>query len=269
LDQAAAGGYSGTPRIGVVWQKTEGDSLRRLLGIPDKENGVMIKKVIYGSSAWGVILEGDVLMALDGIPVAYDGTIPFRGGERLEMSHAVSMHKVGDTLKVSILREGKTLELQLKLKDYVSLVEGPFYDVRPSYYIFAGLVFTPLTKNYTNAWSWKEVPENLQHYLLFGWPSPERKQVVLLANVLPDDVNLGYHNLRHLVVERINGRPISELADVVKAFESPLGSYHIVESDGMTDLRGKIVLDAAQARAAHAGILERFAVPSDRSIKSP
>ncbi|MBI5244793.1 MAG: trypsin-like peptidase domain-containing protein [Elusimicrobia bacterium] len=266
LDEVAStGGSRGTPRLGVVWQRTEGETLRKFLGLKDKETGILIKKVINGSAAWEVLREGDVLLSLGGIPVANDGTIPFRKNERVDMSHAVSMRRVGETLKVSILREGKVLGLDLKLKDHPSLVEGPFYDVRPSYFVYAGLVFTPLTRNYTNAWPWKDVPENLRHYLLYGWPAPERKQIILVASVLPDDVNLGYHNLRHLVVERINGRPLSELSDVVKALERPSGEYQIIETDEMTDIRGKIVLNAAQAQAAHAAILERFAVPSDRS----
>ncbi|HAH07853.1 MAG TPA: serine protease [Elusimicrobia bacterium] len=271
LDEVKDGRYDGTPRIGLVWQKAESDSLRRYLGLKDKDNGVLVKKVLFGSSAWGLLREGDVLLSLGGVPVASDGTLLFRKTERVDMSHAVSMRKVADRMKVEVLRDGKILELELLLNDHSLLVDGPFYDSKPSYFVFAGLVFTPLTRNYASAWSWKDIPDNLQHYLQFGWPSPERRQIVLLANVLPDDSNLGYHGLRHLIVEKVNGRPVSELADVVKGFEAPSGSTHIVETDLLTDLRGKIVLDAEAAEKAQAAILERFAVPSDRSddLKKP
>jgi S1-C subfamily serine protease len=265
LDEIKDGRYGGTPRVGVAWQKTESDSLRRFLGLKDKENGVLIKKVVYGSSGWGILREGDVLLSLDGTPVASDGTILFRKTERVDMSHAVSLRKIGDLMKVTALRDGKVREFELKLKDHSLLVDGPFYDSKPSYFVFAGLVFTPLTRNYVDGWSWKDVPDNLQHYMQYGWPSPERRQVVLLANVLPDDANLGYHGLRHLVVERVNGAPISDLADLVKAFSAPSGGYHVVETDSLTDLKGKIVLDAAGAKKALPAILERYAIPSDRS----
>jgi len=42
---------------------------------------------------------------------------------------------------------------------------------------------------------------------------PEPRRIVLLSSVLPDAANLGYQELRDVMVERVNGRPVGSLAD--------------------------------------------------------
>jgi len=39
----------------VNWQETENPALRRALGLPANETGVLITRIQYGSSAWGVL----------------------------------------------------------------------------------------------------------------------------------------------------------------------------------------------------------------------
>ena len=72
---------------------------------------------------------------------------------------------------------------------------------------------------------------------------------MLLSSVLPDVANLGYQELRDLIVERVNGRPVPNLAALRQAFGSASSGFHVIEFlSGQGAAR--IVIDAAEADAA-------------------
>jgi hypothetical protein len=54
-----------------------------------------------------ILRRGDVLMAVDGIKLANDGTIPFRKGERVELQNYIAQLYKGDMVKLKILRDGQ------------------------------------------------------------------------------------------------------------------------------------------------------------------
>ena len=49
----------------------------------------------------------DVVLEVDGVPIAGDETVPFRGDERLDYSHVVALKHVGETLSLKVLRTGQ------------------------------------------------------------------------------------------------------------------------------------------------------------------
>jgi hypothetical protein len=65
----------------------------------------------------------------------------------------------------------------------------------------------------------------------WGLPSASRKEVVIIKDVLPHAINVGYHKLKGAIVQRINGVSIGEMRDVVKALEKAQGEFHVIELD--------------------------------------
>ena len=49
----------------------------------DGEQGLLISRVLKISPSYGQLQDKDVLLEFDGVPVAPDGTVPFRTGERI------------------------------------------------------------------------------------------------------------------------------------------------------------------------------------------
>ena len=47
------------------------------------------------------------MLEVDGVPIAGDETVPFRGDERLDYSHVVALKHVGETLSLKVLRKGQ------------------------------------------------------------------------------------------------------------------------------------------------------------------
>jgi acetylglutamate kinase len=89
----------------------------------------------------------------------------------------------------------------------------------------------------------------------------------MLSSVLPDPYNLGYQEVRMLVVDQINGRKITKLEDVVQALKEP--------KDGVTriqfikgDTLQSLLLDAATLDEATQRVLKRYDLPADKRLGS-
>ncbi|MCX5790430.1 MAG: trypsin-like peptidase domain-containing protein [Elusimicrobia bacterium] len=263
------GRYAGIPDLGIRWQAVENRALREWLGMEPGETGVRVSTVVHGGSADGVLQADDVLTSIDGTRIFDDGTVPFRRSERVLFSHLIVMHQTGEKARLGVVRAGKARQVEVTLKPTEALVPGPAYGSRPRYFVYAGLVFTPLTRNFLTNWEWNDVPDSFRTYLDFGVPTAGRREVVVLAHVLPHAVNAGYHDFRGIVVDRVNGRVIGRLDDLLEAFRHPQGRFHVIETDPVTDFGGRIVLDAAAAEKASPEILATFGIPNDRYLVSP
>jgi S1-C subfamily serine protease len=267
LDDIADGTYDGIPGLGVLYQEMENPDLRYELGMNEVQAGVLVTRVYPGSPATGILKPGDVVLSVDGIAVANDGTIELREGEWTSCEYVIQRKHINDTVRLTVLREGSVVSVEIRLTKPVNaerLVPHEQYDVAPTYYILGGLVFQPLTRNYLETWGrtwWEDAPSNLLSYYRYGQSTEERREIVLLTKVLADESNVGYHDLRNRVITSVNGRNIATMRDLVKAVEGNDGKYYvIVDEQGYT-----IVLDRAKVEERAAGILKTYRVGAGRS----
>lgn len=86
----------------------------------------------------------------------------------------------------------------------------------------------------------------------------------MLAQVLADDVNVGYEAFHNDVVVSVNGEHPVDMLDFVRAMDFATGEVVVKLSTGAT-----VLLDAAAARAAEPRILATYHVPGDRSADLP
>ncbi len=265
LKDAQDGRYDGFPAVGVEFENLENPQHRAALGMAAGQSGVMVTRVAFNSSAWGALQPGDVVMAIDGQEVANDGTIPFTGGERIMFSYILISKFPGDPVKLDILRAGQEQAVTVTLNDSAPMVSTCEFDIMPTYYIFGGFVFSPLTLNYLESsdprqW-WVTAPVDLRYHLIHDIATPERRQVIVLQYVLADEVNVGYHEVENEVVTGVDGHDVKDMKDLVNRIESSKAEY--VEID--TEQGDKYVLSAQEARAANPRIMARYRIPADRS----
>jgi S1-C subfamily serine protease len=265
----ADGKYDGVPTAGIFTQKMESQALRDYYKLPHDAEGVVITKVVPGSPAEGVLKEGDVLTAFAGVKIAANATIPFRDGERVHYSNILSRFQMGDQAGMDLVRDGMPMKVSFTFKPFDALVSRPEYDVRPSYYVFAGFVFTPLSFNYLRIWGWNDASSRFKWLYEAGMATPEQKEVVFINQVLPHEVNLGYHKLSQAVVTKVNGQPIREMKDLPPAFAKPVDGYHVIETDNFyadaDSASLRVVIKADGVDKANAEIMKTFSIPSDRS----
>jgi S1-C subfamily serine protease len=269
LRDSADGAYDGIPAIGISWQPMENPGLRAHLQMADGQTGVLITYIAPGSSARGIVQTGDVLLAIEDQPIANDGTIPFRDTERIHLSNAVHHKFMGESVDCTLLRAGQVREVTIPLGTRLGagrLVPYTQYDTPPTYYLVGGLVFQPLTLNYLQTWnSMDDVPVRLADYYYYGRQSEDRREVIVLTNILGHELTVGYDDLRNHVVTEVNGKGISTMADVVRAVEGHEGPYHVITDEWGSQL----VLDRDAVAGAQQVIMERYNIDADRSADLP
>lgn len=213
-------------------------------------------------------------MSLGGRAIERDGSIELRGEDRVGFSHVVSQCRLGEDLEVQVLREGRTKNVKVKVRTPASLVPRPQYEGKPTYLLFAGLMFIPLTTEYLKVWEWADVDVRYKHLYQHGVPTAERAQVVLLSHVLAHSANAGYHQVRGAIVERVNRLPIREMKDLVCALRTPVGKHHVIEIDHTADDSSlayhsasgtHVVLRADDVERATRDVLATYGVSRDRS----
>jgi S1-C subfamily serine protease len=268
LTDLVDGRYDGFPIVGFQWQTMENDSLRHIRGLSGKETGVLVNRVIPGSPGDGIILPGDVITAIDGRRVAGDGTVEIRPDERTSLNYMIQDHQIGETVKIDLARAGGRLSFTVSLTatmEGIRLVPLEQYDVRPSYFVYGGLVFLPLSKNYLMTWGggWFEsAPKDFVAIFQKDVRSVKDEQVVLLAGVLPAEVNRGYHGIGNMRIASVNGEHIRNLADLVRIAEAGNGTPSTVfVSDNGTVL----ALDKAIVASTTGDLLKQYQIPTDRS----
>jgi S1-C subfamily serine protease len=251
------------PGIGISTQPLENPALRKHLGMKKTQSGVLITAVQFGSSAWGKFEVGDVLMQLDDHSIADNGTIRYRGRHRCQFDALIGDYHCDDVIKSRVLRNRRSKDVRLEMQPMKWLVPRTEYDRRPMWFLFGGLVFQRLTAEYLRNWGeqwWDKAPKELLHSYYFGLRRSEKQEVVVLAQVLADAVNVGYEAFHNDIVVSINGKPPIDMVDFVKRVDGAAAEVVIKLSSGAT-----VMLDAKAAREAEARILATYHVPGDRS----
>ena len=256
------GKYEGFPSMGIYFDGMENPSLRKWAKMKEDQSGIMITHLLPAIKKTSGLQKNDVLLAIDGVKIANDGSIPFREDENILFPSLIWKKYVGDTANITILRDGKIIELKQLLTKSAPLVPSAYTDSQPPYYILGGFVFTKLTTNYIDSPGSRSKPSLDMLYLLKrGEVTTKRNQVVLLSKVLADNFNIGYQSLSNQIVEKVNGVPVKNLKQFVSLIEKTNNKFLTITLGDYS----KIVIDHSAALQATSNILKRYHIDSDRS----
>ncbi len=269
LADADAPVYLGFARAGLAWQEMVNPALREYLGLLPGEGGVRLTRVLPHGSGAGVLEAGDVLLRVGGAAIDATGQYEHPLYGRLSCGLLFTEgRRPGDSLELGILRNRERLKVNITLRRMLPEDERipPYVIGRgPDYVVRGGLVFQELTGPYLTAAAdggRRPAPRILIAVDREGAaPDPVRPRLVVLASVLPDVANLGFQDLRDLIVTTVNGTAIGSLEDLRRAFASPSGGYHVVEFlPGQGP--GRLVLDVAEAEASRERVSNLYGVDS-------
>jgi PDZ domain len=272
LKDAADGKYEGFPTLGVSWSTLRDPNLREEVMAP-KSGGLLLTRVNpRGTAGKAGLKEGDVLLSVDGFKLDEDGNYrdslygPTAVGNLIRTKPTV-----GSVARFRISRNGKEMDLtgtyDRKAREEVSIPTLQF-DQAPKYLVVGGMVFQELTGVYLQEWGdkWSErAPQRLVEYFTFQQekrPDPDKK-VVFLSQVLPSPITLGYQQLSGLVLEKMNGREIKNLAELASAVDK-ISSGDIVFE--FRDEPGKLILQADGLPAISEKIGKDYRLPSLRRL---
>ncbi len=268
LREAGEGDLEGFPSLGITTQPLASDALRRYLGVPKRRAGVLVTTVEFGGAAAGVLEPGDVLLGVGRAAVAADGTVGLRDEPRIAFDQQVASRRMGERMRVRAWRDGAPFEADVTLAPLPRLVPRTLGVGRPSFFVFGGLLFVPVTRGYLRTWGddWmSEAPTDLVTLYESGVRTERMQEIVVLQKVLADEVNRGYHGMRDLRIVKCQDRRVRSLADLVRRVDRSREEFIRFETaDGRS-----VVLDRAQAVERLPQVLERYGLPEDRSTDLP
>jgi S1-C subfamily serine protease len=269
LKDADSQNYRGFPMAGVNFFPTRDPDLRKYAGQTGKPGGVYVTNVQPNMpAAKAGLKEGDTIIAIGKDELDQNGNYvdPLYG--KIEFTNLISGRAfVGDTIQFHIQREGKPLDLNVTLehreaKDYV--VPPYNIDRPPAYYVLGGLIFQELSRQYLREWggNWqKDAPQRFVYLDRFQaelFPEANR-HIVVLSQVLPANLTIGYDDLAYLVVEKVNGKDIHSLGDLAEAVKHPVDGFIKVETQ---DDPRQLELDAAEVASETPALQQNYGLPS-------
>ena len=254
------GNYDGFPKLAIAIQELENNSLKKRFGLPEDQTGILVTDVMDESTTGGLLRKYDILLKINGHPIADDGTVEFRPNERTNADYYIEQYQIGQQANIELFREKERKQVRIKMAtgQYFQVFRKQ-YDTRPHYFIFGGLVFSPLTMNFLHLYgeNWTDdAPINLLYSAMYGYWKEDKKEIVTIIKVLPHDINIGYHNMYDEIVEEVNGVPIRDLAHLNSLIYK--GSESLIElklRDG-----GLIVIDREEAEKTHDSLLKQYGV---------
>jgi len=260
------GEYDGFPSAGFNWQGIENESITDKYGIGDPQTGILVNSTTYDSPSFESLFPGDVVMEVDGYEVAGDGTIELREGTRTPLSYLFQERHIGESISVSVIRDGELMSLELildkTLHDLV-MVAKVTYDVKPVYVIYGGLTFTPLSLNFLMIWGDDWFTRSYDYFAApykFGnRKTVEQDGIVVLGSILSAPVNSGYEDYSFQIVEKVNDEPVTGFAQFVELVDNAEGEF----IEFMTNLGNIIILDREEAITANPGILRNYSIQGE------
>ncbi len=247
------------PGLGIRVQNLENPYLRKSLGMVKADSGLLINEVDFGGSAWRRLKAGDVLLEIEGTPIANNGTIQYVNRFRTSYTAMLGDHYIGDTVKFKVLRNGKYRNIKVELKPLNELVPRWQNDQKPAYFVLGGLVFQRLTLDYIATWSswWDKAPAEFLHLFYSGIRTEKQQEIIILTQILADEINTGYKGFYDEVIASINGVQPQSLAHFVRIARQRKRTIEIKTSGG-----GVVVFEKRHLAKANQRIMERYHIPS-------
>lgn len=259
------GVYDGYAELGVDHFNLTNPSYRARLGLPGNGLGVVVTSVLKGGSSDGALERGDVLLAIDGYPIAADGRI-LLDRDYVQLEEIVERKFIGDKVTLALARDGRQEETDIVLKG-----AGPYrihtrrYDERPRYLVFAGLVFQPVEHNLL-ATAKQKPPEVMDMYAFYIQEElyVDHPEIVVLSRILPDPVNTHMDGFRMQVVDTVNDRRIGTFAELDEALRDPAPRY-IIRFIGESL---PLVIEAGDVSEADARVAEQYQIPAMKRLEA-
>ena len=239
---------------------------RAALGLPDNNRGILVTRVAPLGSADGKLLPGDILLSLGDHPIFSNGQVRI-DGQMVNMHEVVERKFSGDKVSIDYLRAGKPGNTEVTLTQFFpARLFASEYESRPAYAVFGGLVFQPLSRNMLAAYGFEslEVRYMLDRYLPDALYK-EWKDIVVLSQVLPDEINNEVASLSGMIIDEINGTKIRSMESLLEVLFTPLEKQTLPEFILIKTLGSNrpIVLEGAKVQEAQKRIRAKYGLPKD------
>lgn len=244
------GKYDHYAELGISEFPLFNPAMRKALGRPDDDKGVLVTNVIPTSSADGRLKPGDILMSVNDLAIDSAGMVSI-DGENVNFNEVIERKFAGDKLALRILRNGAWTDVQIDLKPlHWSRMYAIDYESKPRYIVFAGLVFQPLDTNLFASQKFDDL--NVRRLYSDYVPKglfQKQQDIVVLTRVESDPVTSQLDSFAGFAVEKINGTEVRDLAhayELLHPQEAP--EFFVIQLFGANR---PVVIPAAKVKDAN------------------
>jgi S1-C subfamily serine protease len=229
LADVADGKYDGKPWLEDQFQPLKNPALRSRLGLDRAARGVMVREPARRDDSYP-LREFDVITRAGDRPIDNEGMLEARPGLRGVLPYLVPVLAHDQTLALTVLREGQTLEVSVPVRNQDDRLIRTLDGGTIPYFIHGPLVFAPLMAD--------ALPVYLQvNPGLVGRAGPRLRRgrdrvafpgeqlVVVTSPLLPHPIARGYEEPLGQVIETINGTKIRNLGHLVEVIRDCQDEY--------------------------------------------
>eukprot|EP00698_Gefionella_okellyi_P024151 TRINITY_DN8444_c0_g2_i1.p1 TRINITY_DN8444_c0_g2~~TRINITY_DN8444_c0_g2_i1.p1 ORF type:complete len:484 (-),score=93.08 TRINITY_DN8444_c0_g2_i1:536-1987(-) len=143
---AEAGVFTGICELGLAYQEMMNHSIRERFQMRASHSGVLVSEIAPLAAVKDFIQKNDVILSVDGVDIANDGTVVFgEGGLRLRFGVLITSKSRGEIVNFKLLRDGQEVSVDVKMGPVPRLLPTFHgFDAQPSYIVVGGLVFVSL-----------------------------------------------------------------------------------------------------------------------------
>lgn len=256
------------PYKGFRFRPVVDDATRDYYGLREDKEGVLIAEILPFSGADGVLQLNDILLEFEGEKIDSQGY--FNHPEYGKQSISFLAHcgfefglKKGTKVNLRILRDKKEMVVVLPLKQFpYKSIKIPYthnFNKPPNYILRAGFLFTELSEFLLKEWgqNWRARVDRKLVYLVDYHKYHENRskgKIIILLQVLPDEINNGYHNLSLEIVKSVDGREVGSIKEMDGILNDTSTDISEIEMDSGTT----IALDKNEIKKADARISKKF-----------
>ena len=237
-----------------IVQKLENQTLKEYYGIKN-DKGVIVIELNKDEKELKL---GDIILSVGSHEVLNDATIKTPYGY-LNYKYALHVKPVGSKIEMKIIRDKKIITINYLLKREQTVLKYE-HNTKPRYLIYGGLVFAPLTYNYTYK---LKLSSSLSFLFFHNCKTKYIKEAVIVQyEKFPNEVNSGY-TPKAEIVKAVNGTRVVDFAHFVKlidAVNTPLTTIEFIDN------KKKIILDTKRAKESFKDIKSIYELGSDRRL---
>ncbi|WCL47564.1 PDZ domain-containing protein [Leptospira sp. GIMC2001] len=240
----------GLPYKGFFFRPLNDVNTSEYYGIHEEGKGILVAEVLLGSSADGILKTEDVIYKIGNFDIDGKGRFDHPKYGKIPFTYLIHAglefgYNLGKSIPMEVIRDKKVKKISFPLKPYpeiaIKIPHGSSRNIQPGYMISGGFVFLELSEFYLEEWghNWRSTVDKKMLYLLdyhkYRKSVKDEKRIVYLSQILPDDANNGYHEIRQVRVVSLNGNRIDSLEDMFKRIQSlkPADMVHWILEDGM------------------------------------
>jgi len=236
IADTADGVVDGVPQLPFIYQAITNANMHAYLGLSE-QSGAYISETVGDSNA-SCVKRGDAIIAINGKQISAHGKVELPEARTVSIDYIASTQQVGDSVEMTLVRDGKELSITCSLKyNWNNLwgAAGINYQYLPKWVEVGGLILVDVSEEvFLRAEAYgvdfDKVATEYRHGLQKGTLDlPEG--VIWVSNVLDHDANQGYE-VEYSILKTVNGEKVDNVKSINEIRANNTSPWLILEFYG-------------------------------------